>query len=121
MSQPTVYLVDDDASVRKALACLFASADLAVQGYSSAEDFLEAFIPTMSGCLVLDGRMPGMSGIDLLKTLRWRGCSLPVIYLTGYGDAQTLADVAAAGADEICAKPVAGSVLLEKVEAMLGR
>jgi len=121
MNRPVVHVVDDDASMRSALVALFESAALEARSYESAEAFLDALVPTTTGCLVLDGHMSGMSGVDLLRSMKGRGCALPVLYLTGYGDARTLADVANAGAVDICIKPIAGDLLLDKVKAIIGR
>src|SRR5256885_1437928 len=84
--QPTVFVVDDDEAVRESLRWLVRSVGLAVQAYASGEEFLRAFDADRPGCLVLDVRMPGMSGLELQQQLAARNCRIPMIMLTGYGD-----------------------------------
>lgn len=119
MSEPTVHLVDDDASVRKAFGWLFEAGGLAVRGYPDAETFLDTFDPGMRGCVVVDGHMPGLGGIGLLRELQRRGNPMPVLYLSGFHDREAMAAARAAGAAELCTKPVAGAVLLDKVRALM--
>ena len=85
-SGPTVFLVDDDQSVRKALKWLIESIEINVETFASADQFLDAFDPECPGCLVVDVRMPGMSGLELQQQLARRQCRLPVIVITGHGD-----------------------------------
>ena len=84
--EPTVVLVDDDRSVRDALKWLIESVDLRVETHASATDFLDSFDPGTPGCLVLDVRMPGMSGLELQENLAAHNCGLPVIIITGHAD-----------------------------------
>ena len=85
-SEPTVILVDDDQSVRESLQWLIESVDLRVVTYGSAAEFVESFDPLAPGCLVLDVRMPGMSGLELQENLAAHRCGLPVIIITGHAD-----------------------------------
>src|SRR6186713_2329941 len=83
---PTVFVVDDDAPVRDALKLLLRSVGYQVEAYASAQEFLNAYTDDRAGCLVLDVRMPGMSGLDLQERLNERQAILPIIFITGHGD-----------------------------------
>jgi len=121
-SAPTVFLVDDDASVRKALARLLQSADYAVRTYASAEEFLEAdrTIPG-SACVVLDVRMPGLSGQAVHERIRASDPTLPVVFITGHGDIVMGVDAVKAGAVDFLPKPVDADRLLGAVEQALAQ
>ncbi|MBR0565669.1 response regulator [Azoarcus sp. L1K30] len=119
MSEPTVHLIDDDASVRKAFGWMFEAAGLAVRDYPDAEAFLAVFEPGMRGCVVVDGHMPGLGGVGLLQELKRLHNAMPVLYLSGLHDSESMAAARDAGAAELCTKPVAGSVLLDKVRALM--
>jgi FixJ family two-component response regulator len=114
-SEPTVFLVDDDAGVREALAWLVESVDLRVETFASAAAFLESYDSNRPGCLVLDVRMPGMSGLDLLKTLRDEGAILPVIIVTGHGDVPLCIRAYDGGAFAFVEKPVNHQALLDHI------
>ena len=83
---PTVFIIDDDSSVRDAVSLLLRTDGLNVAAFASAAAFLEAVTVQQPGCLVLDVRMPGMSGLDLQKQLRAQGCHMPILFMTGHGD-----------------------------------
>jgi FixJ family two-component response regulator len=121
-SPPTVFLVDDEASVRRALARLIKSAGYQVQTFASAREFLDAS-PCAAGpaCLVLDVRMPGLSGMDLQRQLETTNLILPVIFVTGYGDIPTTVKAMKAGAVDFLPKPVRDTDLLRAVEQALAR
>jgi two-component system response regulator FixJ len=85
----TVFVVDDNAAVRKSLRALLESAELGVQAYATAEEFLAAYDPERPGCLILDVRLQQGSGLDLQDELRRRNATLPIIILTGHGNVQT--------------------------------
>ncbi|MBC8876188.1 MAG: response regulator [Planctomycetes bacterium] len=85
-SDPTVFIVDDDEGAREATQWLLESAGLSVEPYSRAEDFLQTYTPSRAGCLVVDLVMPGMNGVELVRELDSRGCSMPIIMVTGSGD-----------------------------------
>ena len=109
-----IYLVDDDESLRNALQRLLVAAGYQVKAYASAGDFLLE-PPEGPGCLLLDLRMPGPSGLELQDALQRRGISLPVIFLTGHGDLPTGVRAMKAGAVDFLTKPVARDVLLDAI------
>jgi FixJ family two-component response regulator len=115
----TVFVVDDDASVRDGLALQLEAAGCAVATFASVEEFLAAPLPEGPGCLVLDVRMPGMSGPELQKELLRRGACLPIIFLTGYGDIPLAVRTIQSGAVDFLTKPVDGVVLVERVQMAL--
>ena len=116
---PTVFVIDDDAAVRDSLGRLLEAHRLHVRSYGSAEEFLGALRPTASGCLVLDVRLPRMSGPDLQAALASRGVRLPIIFPTAQGDVPTSVRALQAGALDFLEKPVAGDLLLDRVRAAL--
>jgi FixJ family two-component response regulator len=116
---PTVFVIDDDAAVRDALGRLLEAHRLQVRTYDSAEGFLAALRPTTSGCLVLDVRLPRMSGPELQAALAARGIRLPIIFLTAQGDIPTSVRTLQAGALDFLEKPVAGELLVDRVRAAL--
>jgi FixJ family two-component response regulator len=85
-SPPMVFIVDDDEAVRSSLRLLFRSVGLNATALGSAPEFLATYDPVQPGCLVLDVRMPGMSGLELQQQLNMRGAIIPVIFITGHGD-----------------------------------
>ncbi|MDP6556518.1 MAG: response regulator [Pirellulaceae bacterium] len=114
--EPTVVLVDDDQSVRDALKWLIESVELRVDTYSSAADFLQSFDPRTPGCLVLDVRMPGMSGLELQENLAAHKCGLPVIIITGHADVAMCVRAFEGGAFAFLEKPVIQQDLLEQIQ-----
>ena len=114
--EPTVVLVDDDQSVRDALKWLIESVDLHVDTYASAAEFLESFDPAVPGCLVLDVRMPGISGLELQENLAAHKCGLPVIIITGHADVAMCVRAFEGGAFAFLEKPVDQQQLLEQVQ-----
>jgi FixJ family two-component response regulator len=117
----TVYVVEDDAAVRDALAQLLEGERLRVKLFESAERFLESCEPGQSGCLVLDMRLPGMSGIDLQAALAARGIDLPIIFLTGHGDVPSSVRALRAGAVDFLQKPAESRTLLDRVGEALAQ
>ena len=115
-SEPTVILVDDDESVREALKFLIESVEIPVQTFGSATEFLEGFDPRTHGCLILDVRMPGMSGLELQENLAAHACGLPVIIITGHADVAMCIRAFDAGAFAFLEKPVNQRDLLEQVQ-----
>ena len=105
MSEPRAYLVDDDEAIRDALSWLLKSRGIPCASFDSAESFLTAWKKTMSGCLVLDMRMTGMSGLDCFDQLRERESTLPVIFLTGHGDVPLAVATLKKGAFDFFEKP----------------
>lgn len=112
----TVFVVDDDPSVRKAAARLFRSAEFDVETFESADEFLEFPRPDLPSCLVLDVRMPGLSGIELQQQLVARDGDLPIIFMTGHGDIPMSVQAMKAGAVDFLPKPVNDDQLLHVVQ-----
>jgi two-component system response regulator DctR len=110
-----VYLVDDDAAIRDALGWLLRSRGIVTQSWDSAEAFLTDFSGDMSGCLVLDIRMPGMTGIELHEQLLSNGCQMPVIFLTGHGDVPLAVKALKHGALDFIEKPFNDNELVDRV------
>ncbi len=117
----TVFVVDDDASVREAIASLVRSVQLDVRTFDSAHEFLAAEHPDVPACVVLDVRLPGSSGLDLQRDLRARGVTLPIIFLTGYGDVPMTVRAMRAGAIEFLIKPFRDQDLLDAIQDGLER
>ena len=115
--RPTVFIVDDDEAMRESLEFLLKSAGLSVEAFDSAEAFLRHLDPAMDGCLLLDVRMPGMSGLDLQARLERDAINLPVILLTAHGDVPMAVRAMRAGAFDFIEKPCNDQVLLDRVNA----
>lgn len=111
----TVYVVDDDESIRRAMSRLFRSAGFLVRTFESADEFLAAPLGDGLACLLLDLRLPGISGTELQQKLRQRGTDLPVVMLTGQGDVPSAVLAMKQGAVDFLAKPVDNDVLLNTV------
>ena len=119
MTSATVFIVDDDASIRSSLSFLLETDKLPSACFASADAFLAACGPNPDGCLILDVRMPGMSGLQLQDELALRQISLPIIFLTGFADVPMTVGAMRKGAVDFIAKPVNGAVLLERVHSAL--
>jgi FixJ family two-component response regulator len=119
MTSATVFIVDDDASIRSSLSLLLETDNLPSACFASADDFLAACGPNPDGCLILDVRMPGMSGLQLQDELALRQISLPIVFLTGFADIPMTVGAMRKGAVDFIAKPVNGAVLLERVHSAL--
>ena len=115
------HLVDDDDAIRDALAWLLRSRGIDSAGYASAEDFLACWTPEMAGCVVLDMRLGGMSGLDCFDRLCERQSTLPVIFLTGHGDVPMAVGALKKGAFDFFEKPVNDNELAERIEQALAR
>jgi FixJ family two-component response regulator len=113
--EPKVYIVDDDEAVRESLALLLDSMDQDCHSFSSAVDFLDAYSGDMTGCLVLDIRMPGMNGLELQKQLNAGGSILPIIFVTGHGDVPMAVEAMQHGAVDFIQKPYREQDLLDKI------
>ena len=120
-SEAVVVVIDDDASVRAALKELIESVGLEARLYASAGAFLEAHIPDTTSCLVLDVRLPGMSGIKVQEELSRAGANLPIVFLTGHGDVAMAVRAMKAGAIDFLTKPFRSQDLLDAVFAALER
>lgn len=112
---PIVFVVDDDKAVRKSLERLIKSVGLTVQAFSSAREFLESDPSAGPSCLVLDVRMPGLSGIDLQKELGKMGYTIPIIFITGYGDIPMSVRTMKRGAIDFLTKPFNDQDLLDAI------
>jgi len=117
--KPTVFVVDDEAAVRKALSRLLRSAEIEAVVFASAADFLAAHDSDVVGCLLLDVAMPDLSGPELQQTLTARGSMLPIIFLSGRADVPISVQAMKAGATDFLTKPVQDEVLLTAVRAAL--
>ncbi len=117
----TVYIIDDDDAARQSLEFLLKSHKLTVQAYESAIAFLEALPNISSGCVITDVRMPGMSGIELLKRLRSLTHPVPVIVITGHGDVPLAVEAMKYGAEDFLEKPFDDELLLSAVHSALNR
>ena len=114
-TEPTVFLVDDDHAVRDALELLLEAASFKTASFENAMAFLDAYTQNQAGCLVLDIRMPDMSGMELQDALTERGITLPIIFLTGHGNVPMSAKAFRTGAIDFMEKPFDESVLLERI------
>lgn len=121
LSKSTVFIVDDNPAVRDAIRWLVEQVGLNAKTYASAREFLANFQPGMRGCLVLDIRMPGMSGIELQEKLSQEGTHLPVIIVTGHGDVPITVRAMKSGAFEFLQKPFNDQVLIDAIQAALDK
>jgi len=121
MSKPLVYVVDDDDAVRDSLELLLRSAKLNVETFESARAFLAAFQPERPGCVVLDVRMPDMSGLELQDALAAAGHEIPIIFVTGHGDVPMAVKTMKAGAIDFIQKPFRDADLLARIDEALKR
>ncbi|WP_454839844.1 response regulator transcription factor [Pseudomonas hormoni] len=120
-TDPIVFVVDDDLSVREALSSLIRSVGLRVETFASAQDFLRHQRPDATACLVLDVRMPGLSGLDLQRELAHAGERIPIIFITGHGDIPMSVRAMKAGAVEFLPKPFRDEDLLDAIREALER
>lgn len=120
-SDAVVFVVDDDPAIRDALTSLLRSVGLAVETFESAQEFLNRQPPDGPGCLVLDVRLPGVSGLDLQRVLATAQMTLPIIFLTGYGDIPMSVRAMKAGAVDFLPKPFHDQELLDAIQQALER
>jgi two-component system, LuxR family, response regulator FixJ len=118
-AEPIVHVVDDDEAMCEALQWLLESAGLRAETYTSAEAFLDAYQPAQPGCLVVDVRMRGMSGLDLQRRLVEQKIGIPVIIITGHGDVPMAVRAVKAGAVDFLEKPVNDELLVERIRSAL--
>jgi two-component system response regulator FixJ len=118
---PIVFIVDDDTGVRGSLRVLLKSVGLASTPIASAQEFLKIYDPSQPGCLVLDIRMPGMSGLELQQELNRRGAIVPVIFITGHGDVPMAVEAMQQGAFDFLQKPFRDQDLIDRVQRALAR
>jgi len=112
---PTVYVIDDDHAIRESLRFLIESINLPVRTFSTAQEFLDQYESNTTGCILLDVRMPGISGLELQEHLASRGCILPIIFVTGHGDIPMAVRTIKAGAMDFVEKPFGDQALLERI------
>lgn len=117
--ESTVYVVDDDGMVRTALLRLLASAGLKARGFASADEFLRETLPGTPCCLLLDMKMPGSDGFEVVRRLEQRGDAIPVIFISGYGTIPVTVQAMKAGAHEFLTKPIEDERLLGAVQDAL--
>jgi FixJ family two-component response regulator len=120
-AEAIVFVVDDDASVREALESLIRSSGLAVKTFASAADFLARPPPDVPSCLILDVRLPGLSGLDLQKQMAEAAIGTPIVFISGHGDVPTSVRAMKAGAVEFLTKPFTDHDLLDAVQQAMER
>ena len=116
---PIVFIVDDDEAVRNSLRLLVKSVGLTAAALDSAQEFLASYDPLQPGCLVLDVRMPGMSGLELQQQLNLRGAVIPVIFITGHGDVPMAVEAMQQGAFDFLQKPFRDQDLIDRIQRAL--
>ena len=120
-AEALVFVVDDDAPMRESLKNLLRSVGLRVEAFASAQEFLRSARPDVPGCLVLDVRLPGLSGLDLQKQMAQGDRDMPIIFITGHGDIPMTVQAMKAGAVEFLTKPFRDQELLDAVQHALAR
>ena len=117
MKKPTIHVVDDDQAVRESIEWLIDSVGLNIRTYGSANEFLDNYTEDSLGCLILDVRMPGISGLDLQHILAERGIDMPIVFVTGHGDVPMAVRALKNGAVDFIEKPFNDQVLLDTIQA----
>lgn len=118
-TRPTIFVVDDDSAVRDALKLLLRSVGQSVETYGAGSEFLESYSEDRPGCLVLDIRMPGMSGLELQQKLNEKHSILPIIFITGHGDVPMAVEAMQAGAVDFIQKPFRDQDLIDRINQAL--
>ena len=118
---PTIFVIDDDEGVRNSMRFLLKSIGLTTRALASAKEFLDIYQPSQAGCLVLDVRMPGMSGLELQEQLNLRGAMIPVIFITGHGDVPMAVEAMQHGAFDFLQKPFRDQDLIDRIQRTLER
>ncbi len=119
MREPTVFVVDDDPSVRKGLTRLITASGMYTESFASAREFLDSDNIDSPGCIILDVQMPGMTGPELQEELGNTSCGLPIIFLSAHGDVPLTAKAMKKGAVDFLTKPVDGPILMETIKISL--
>lgn len=114
-----IFIIEDDLAVSSALKALFESIELLVETYTNSLDFLAKLTPNTLGCIITDVRLPGISGLELLQTLNEKSYSLPVIFITGYGDISMAVTAMKAGAFDFITKPFNNQLLISQAQKAL--
>jgi two-component system, LuxR family, response regulator FixJ len=117
--EPHIFVIDDDRAVRESLGMLLKSMGQRARLFDSAQAFLDQYTPEMSGCIVLDIRMPGMSGVELHQRLKAMRCTIPVIFVTGHGDVPMAVEAMHSGAFDFIQKPFRDQELLDRINHAL--
>lgn len=120
-AEPIVFVVDDDVRTQESLKNLIRSVGLRVEAFPSAQDFLVSTRPDVPGCLVLDVRLPGLSGLDLQKRMAEVGLEIPIVFISGHGDIPMTVQAMKAGAVEFLTKPFRDQELLDAIQQALER
>ena len=120
-NNPTIFIIDDEVNVCNALSWLFKSVQFNVETYDSAQLFLDKFNQEKQGCIIMDVRLPGMSGLELLEQLKAQRSNIPVIIITGYGDIQMAVRAMKTGAVDFILKPFNDQCLLETVQKCINK
>ena len=115
-AEQVVFVIDDDASMRTAISELIEAVGISCQTFGSGQELLEATLPDVPSCLVLDVRLPGLSGLNLQRELTARGISIPIVFITGHGDIPMSVQAMKAGAVEFLTKPFRDQDLLDAIE-----
>jgi len=115
----TIFIVDDDEAVRDSLSFLLKSVGIESQIFTSGDEFLGAYKPNWEGCILLDIRMPGISGMEVQRRLVEQDCSLPIIFITGHGDIPMAVEAMHLGAHDFVQKPFHDQELLDRIQAAL--
>jgi FixJ family two-component response regulator len=118
---PTVFVIDDDVRMRAALERLLKSVGLHAESFATPQDFLRHKLPDVASCLVLDVRLPGMSGLELQRKLNERGITVPIIFITGHGDIPMTVEAMKSGAVEFLTKPFRDQDLVDAIQQALKR
>ena len=118
---PTVFIVDDDASVRRSIQDLLSTMALRSEAFATPQEFLDSRHTDCPGCMILDVRLPGMSGLDFQRTLAKAGVALPIIFISGHGDVPMTVQAMKSGAVEFLTKPFRPQELLDAVQQALDR
>lgn len=120
-AEAMVFVVDDDPAVRSSMSWLLESVDLPVTECASAQEFLDCYDPELPGCLILDVRLPGMSGLELQSELSKRGIEIPIVIVTGHAEVPMAVRAMKAGAVDFIEKPFSDQVLLDCIRRGIGR
>lgn len=120
-AEPVVHIVDDNDAIRKSLQLLLGSVNIKSQQYASGKEFIDKYIPGGPGCLLLDVRMPGLTGLDLQEILPKYNITLPIIIMTGYGDVPTAIRAMKLGAVDFIEKPFNHEVLFESIRICIDK